>query len=130
MEEPGHTHEPVTYLFSGYARLPQNVSHQAVYKRVGVIAEVDEAGTIVDCSFTLVTGVARDFLSRLLKGRSVIDGRAETETLIRARYFGHSQGALIYALHRLFEDVDSSPLVSKETAEWNPGPGNTTGTRP
>lgn len=119
MEEPGHTHEPVTYLFSGYARLPQNVSHQAVYKRVGVIAEVDEAGTIVDCSSTLVTELARDFLSRLLRGRSVLEGRAETEMLIRTRYRAHSQGALIYALHKLFEAVDSSPLVLETPREWD-----------
>src|SRR5680860_1041258 len=31
-----------TYLFSGYARLPQNVSHQSLCKKVGVILEVDE----------------------------------------------------------------------------------------
>ncbi len=110
MDETGQSDMPVTYLFSGYARLPQDVSHQAVYKRVGVVAEVDQTGIIVDCSFTLVTGLAREFLSRLLKGRSVIHGRAETEALIRARYLGHSQGALIYALRRLFEEVDSSPL--------------------
>lgn len=114
MDETGQNDLPVTYLFSGYARLPQDVSHQAVYKRVGVVAEVDQAGTIVDCSFTLVTGLAREFLNRLLKGRSVLDGRAETEALIRARYLGHSQGALIYALRRLFEEVDSSQLMLKK----------------
>ncbi|MHB9150299.1 MAG: DUF3870 domain-containing protein [Thermoleophilia bacterium] len=112
MDEHDHSDTPVTYLFSGYARLPQNVSHQDVYKRVGVIAEVDQTGTIVDCSFTLVTELARDFLSRLLRGRSVLDERAEMETLIRTRYRAHSQGALIYALRKLFEAVDSSPLAS------------------
>ena len=110
MDETGQNDMPVTYLFSGYARLPHDVSHQAVYRRVGVVAEVDQGGIIVDCSFTLVTGLAREFLSRLLKGRSVLYARAETEALIRDRYLGHSQGALIYALRRLFEEVDSSPL--------------------
>lgn len=116
MDEHDRSDTPLTYLFSGYARLPQNVSHQDVYKRVGVIAEVDQAGTIVDCSSTLVTELARDFLSGLLKGRSVVDDRTEMETLIRTRYRAHSQGALIYALRKLFEAVDSSPLGSGEMA--------------
>lgn len=117
MDETGQNDTSVTYLFSGYARLPHDVSHQAVYKRVGVVAEVDQSGIIVDCSFTLVTGLAREFLSRLLKGRSVLYARAETEALIRDRYLGHSQGALIYALRRLFEEVDSSPLSPNQDTE-------------
>lgn len=105
-----------TFLFSGYARLPQNVSHQAVYKRVGVVAEVDGEGIIVECSSTLVTELARDFLAGLLCGRSVLKERDQMESLIRARYRGHSQGALIYALRKVFESVDVSPLVLGEAA--------------
>jgi len=105
-----------TLLFSGYARLPQNVSHQAVYKRVGVVAEVDGEGVIVECSSTLVTELARDFLAGLLCGRSVLKDRDEMEALIRARYRGHSQGALIYALRKVFEAVDISPLVLGDAA--------------
>lgn len=105
-----------TLLFSGYARLPQNVSHQAVYKRVGVVAEVDPEGVIVRCSSTLVTELARDFLSGLLCGRSVLNDRDVMESLVRARYRGHSQGALIYALRKVFEAVDASPLVLGDAA--------------
>jgi hypothetical protein len=108
--------EPVTYLFSGYARLPQDVSHQAVYKRVGVIVEVDEEGRVLDCSSTLVTELARDFLARLLRGRSVFSERDIMEQRIRRHYRGHSQGALIFALHKVFESVDQSPLVLGEGA--------------
>lgn len=105
-----------TFLFSGYARLPQNVSHQDVYKRVGVVAEVDGEGIIVECSSTLVTELARDFLAGLLCGRSVLKDRDQMESLIRARYRGHSQGALIYALRKVFEAVDISPLVLGDAA--------------
>ncbi|HZK48900.1 MAG TPA: DUF3870 domain-containing protein [Thermoleophilia bacterium] len=111
VDEHGQSDMPFTYLFSGYARLPQNVSHQALYERVSVVLEVDQRGIIVECSSTLVTALAGDFLNRLLKGRSVLDGRAATEDLIRARYRGHSQGALIYALRKALEAVDASPLV-------------------
>jgi len=61
-----------TYLFSGYARLPQDVSHQPVYGRVGVVLEVDGQGVVVGCSSTLLMDLARDFLARLLVGRSVL----------------------------------------------------------
>lgn len=101
-----------TYLFSGYARLPHDVSHQPVNARVGVVLEVDEAGLVVDVSSTLLTDLARNYLARLLRGRSVITERQEMETLVRLRYRGHSQGALIFALRRVFEAVDQSPIVN------------------
>jgi hypothetical protein len=106
--EPAHVS---TYLFSGYARLPHDVSHQPVNARVGVVLEVDEAGLVVDVSSTLLTDLARDYLARLLRGRSVVTERQEMESLVRLRYRGHSQGALIFALRRVFEAVDQSPIV-------------------
>jgi hypothetical protein len=115
------TSEPTTFLFSGYARLPQDVSHQAMYKRVGVVLEVDEAGVVVACSTTLMMASADDFFQRLLVGRNVLTGRREIEALVRYRYRGHSQGALVSALHKIFEAVDQSPLVPGAPA--GPAPG-------
>ena len=109
--------EPRTFLFSGYARLPQDVSHQAIHGRVGVILEVDEDGIIVDSSSTLMTPLAKDYFSRLLVGRSVMHDRQVLEELIRYRYRGHSQGALIFALRRAFENVDLSPLAAGATPQ-------------
>jgi hypothetical protein len=108
--------EPLTFLFSGYARLPQDVSHQAMYKRVGVVVEVDDKGVILGASTTLMMPVASDFFERLLLGRNVLTERAEIEALVRYRYRGHSQGALVSALHKAFEAVDLSPLVLGEAA--------------
>jgi hypothetical protein len=110
------TSEPTTFLFSGYARLPQDVSHQAIYKRVGVVLEVDDSGVVVTCSTTLLMISADDFFRRLLVGRNVLSGRREIEALVRYRYRGHSQGALVSALHKIFEAVDQSPLVLGEAA--------------
>ncbi|HEX5641145.1 MAG TPA: DUF3870 domain-containing protein [Thermoleophilia bacterium] len=107
---------PTTFLFSGYARLPQDVSHQAMYRRVGVVIEVDDKGLVVACSTTLMMPVASDFLERLLVGRNVLTERQEIEALVRYRYRGHSQGALVSALHKAFEAVDQSPLVLGEAA--------------
>ena len=100
-----------SFLFSGYARLPQDVSHQALYSRVGVVVEVDQNGRIIHCSCSLIMDLARDFLNRLLSGRSVITEREEIERELRYRYRGHSQSALIFALRKVFEAVDQSPLV-------------------
>lgn len=108
---PMYGKEPSTYLFSGYARLPHDVSHQPVNARVGVVVEVDAQGVIVDASSTLLTELARDFLARLLRARSVLTERAEIEAAIRQHYRGHSQGALVFALRRVFEAVDQSPIV-------------------
>ena len=107
----GPARDEITFLFSGYARLPQDVSHQAIYKRVGVVVEVGADGVILDCSTTLMMDVAREFFGRLLLGHSVLTERRELEALIRYRYRGHSQAALISALHKVFEAVDQSPLV-------------------
>jgi len=110
------TSEPTTFLFSGYARLPQDVSHQAMLKRVGVVLEVDEAGVVVACSTTLLMTSADDFFWRLLVGRNVLSERGAIEALVRYRYRGHSQSALVSALHKIFEAVDQSPLVLGEAA--------------
>lgn len=103
-----------SYLFSGYARLPQDVSHQALYQRVGVVVEVDEQGLIIHCDCTLLMGLARDFLDRLLIGRSVLTEREQIEEALRERYRGNSQGAIVFALRKLFEAVDQSPLAGGE----------------
>ena len=97
-----------TYLFSGYARLPQDVSHQNLHRRVGLVVEVDERGVITACSSTLLMDLARDFFARLLVGRSVVTERPEIEAAIREHYLGHSQAALLFALHQVFEAVDLS----------------------
>jgi len=102
-----------TYLFSGYARLPQDVSHQNVHRRVGLVVEVDERGVITACSSTLLMDLARDFFSRLLVGRSVVTERDEIEGAIHEFYLGHSKAALLFALHQVFEAVDQSAPFGK-----------------
>jgi hypothetical protein len=115
---------PTSFLFSGYARLPQDVSHQAMYRRVGVVIEVDDQGVILAASTTLMMPVASTFFEKLLLGRNVLTERQEIEAVVRYRYRGHSQGALISALHKAFEAVDQSPLVLGESG------GPSAGARP
>ncbi len=117
-----HEGPGTTYLFSGYARLPQDVSHQPLYGRVGVVLEVDGQGVVVGCSSTLLMDLARDFLARLLVGRSVLTERELIEATVRQRYRGHSQGALISALRKLFEAVDQSPIALGDQPAASPSP--------
>ncbi len=111
-----------TYLFSGYARLPQDVSHQNLHRRVGLVVEVDEHGVITGCSSTLLMDLARDFFARLLIGRSVVAERPEIEATVHEHYLGHSQAALLFALHQVFEAVDqSAPFAAKGRGAGAPG---------
>jgi hypothetical protein len=80
------------------------------------VVEVDRHGLVVGCSSTLVTELARDFLDRLLRGCSALDERDLMEELVRRHYRAHSQGALIFALRKVFEAVDQSVLVLGEQA--------------
>lgn len=108
---PGGNLSEETYLFTGYARLPQSISPEAVQRRVGIIVEVDAHGRVVACDSTLVTDLARGFLARLLEGLSVIDDREHMESVIRRKYRAQCQGALIFALRKVFDAVDQSVLV-------------------
>jgi hypothetical protein len=105
-----------TFLFSGYARLPQDVSHQALYKRIGVVVEVDPSGVIVAATSSLLMDLARDFFSRLVVGRNVLTEREQIEHEVRLHYRGHSQGALVSAMRKIYEAVDVSPLVADDHA--------------
>jgi hypothetical protein len=75
---------------------------------VGVVVEVDEKGMIVAASSTLLMDLAREFFERLVVGRSIVDERDQIEKLIRERYLGHSQAALLFAIHQVFDAVDQS----------------------
>lgn len=109
-----------TYLFSGYARLPQDVSHQALYRRLGIVVEVDESGVIERASSSLTIEVAQDFLSELLVGKSVISDGEAVEALIRQRYRGHSQGALMSAMRRIYESASLSDITWAPTKSQTP----------
>jgi len=75
---------------------------------VGIVVELDQRGVVTACSSTLLMDLARDFFARLLIGRSLVTERTEIEADIHTFYLGHSQAALLFALHQVFEAVDLS----------------------
>ncbi len=113
-----------SYLFSGYARLPQDVSHQALYSRVGVVVEVDQSGKILAATSTLIMDLSREFFSRLVSGYNIITERDAIEHALREYYLGHSQGALVSALRKIYESVDHSPLVAHADVEESTAGGH------
>jgi hypothetical protein len=112
-----------TWVFTGYAGLPQDAARQPLYNRLGVIVEVDAAGCIQAAEATLAMQVGRDFFDRLIKGKSVITEREEIVALIWERYLGSAQGALVNAMQRVFEAVDRSALVTGVAAGRHEGGG-------
>jgi len=110
-----------THLFAAYARLPSDVSHQQFMHRLGIAVEVAEDGTIVGCSSTLVMELAADYLRRQVVGKSVLDDRREIEERVHGHWHGQSQGAIVAALHNIFEAVDHSVIGEAGSA---PGHSN------
>ena len=88
-----------------------------MHRRVGIVVEVDQHGVVTACSSTLLIDLARDFFARLMSGRSLLTERAEIEADIHTYYLGHSQAALLFALHQVFEAVDQSAPFGPQRRE-------------
>jgi hypothetical protein len=96
--------DPDVVLVSGYARLPGGVTSQSQYEQLGVVLAVHiGTGVIVAADSTLLTGLARDFLRRLVEGLSVYDDAGEIVSRVQRRYAGQSGQALVAALRRCME---------------------------
>jgi len=83
---------------------------------VGVVVVVDETGTVLRSTTSLMMDVARDFFGELIAGLNVVTDRDEIEHAIRRRYRGHSQGALVSAMRKVYEAVDQSPIAARRPA--------------
>jgi hypothetical protein len=92
--------EPRETLFvTGYAKLPSGITAAELYKVVGLGLEVDASnGTVVAAECTLVTEVGRNFVARLLVGRSIDTDLAAMVQSIEGRYLGSAQKAIVTAL--------------------------------
>lgn len=92
-----------TILVSGYGRLPEGVASHNLYRTIGVIVVVDPDGIIIDADSTLLTRTAREFLRGLLMGRSLREPEDALLRVIRERYQGHTQGAILAAVRHLVD---------------------------
>ena len=95
-------------LFSGYAKLPSNITAGELYKVVGVVVVVDilrEVITDADC--TMATELARRYAAAAMRGYDLKQG---IEPLLRHMdqvYQGSAKKSLVTALRVIYDKYRS-----------------------
>ena len=86
-------------LFSGYARMPSNTTAQRIYEELALVAVIDmETGVIHNVECTMVTGLAKEFVSNLMIGYDMKQGIEPLVARIERQYQGHLKKALVSAI--------------------------------
>ena len=93
------TGERQSIFLTGYARLPAGIVASEVSEIVGIGLEVElPGGMIIDADCTLATRVAREFVRRILVGKSLQTDLELIQAEIGYRYHGNAQKALVAAM--------------------------------
>ncbi|MDN4522984.1 DUF3870 domain-containing protein [Fictibacillus fluitans] len=93
-----------TVMLAGHAKLPQGMAASDIYQTLTVTLETDVTyWVIVDASCTLATEHAQQFLSRLLRGYSLLDGLEPILQVLENHYHGKAQSALVAAAKDAFK---------------------------
>lgn len=88
-----------TVLISAYAKLPANTAAEEVYKVLALAVLVDlDSGTIVQADCSMVTQLARSYVSQLLVGYDLNGGAEGLLARFQRRYHGAAKKALETAL--------------------------------
>lgn len=91
-----------TIFIAGHARLPQGMAAKSMFETLTVTVEIDRKyGVILDASCTLATEHGREFVGRLLKGFSLLDGVEEAIQCVQEHYRGKATNAIVAALKDL-----------------------------
>lgn len=90
-------------MIAGYAKLPANITSEEVYHTIALVVVIDmRAGTIINAECSVVTQLAKDFISGLLVGYNMNDGADGLIDRLDSVYFGQVKKALITALKMVF----------------------------
>lgn len=82
-------------LFSGYARLPSNTTAQKIYEELALVVVIDmNTGVVHNAECTMVTGLAKEFVSNLIIGYDMNQGIEPLVKEMEHRYQGHLKKAL------------------------------------
>jgi hypothetical protein len=96
-------HDPNAILVSGYAKLPSNITAEAVYGVLAIAVVFDRrSGVILDAEASMVTELSKRFVSELLVGYSLNDGPEELIARFEEAYLGSSKKALETAIRSIF----------------------------
>ncbi|MBA4536302.1 DUF3870 domain-containing protein [Bacillus aquiflavi] len=91
-----------TVFIAGHAKLPAGMAAKSIFETLTITAEIDKKyGVIIDATCTLATDHGKDFISRLLKGYSLLDGIDEPLAELKKSYLGKAYNALASALKDL-----------------------------
>lgn len=100
------TEQPMvdTIFFTGYAKLPSNITAAKLYEVVAIGVEVNpQTGEIIACDCTLATKVARDFVNSLIVGYNLSNGIEELTDKFERRYYGSARKALTTSLKIMYD---------------------------
>ncbi len=101
-------------LFSGYAKLPSNTTAQKIYDELALVALIDmETGVIHNAECTMVTGIAKDFVSSLLVGYCMSRGTEPLVALVEHKYHGHLKKALVTAVKMIANEYNEAVRSQK-----------------
>ena len=85
-----------TSIFVGHAKPPANTVSGQMYTILSVVCEVEmTTGVIVAAEFTVATGLAKDYLNRLMAGRNLATDEDAIVAELERCYFSGTQKALI-----------------------------------
>lgn len=92
-----------TILISGYAKLPANITAESVYNTMVVAVRFDKRnGIILNAEASVVTELARTFISELFVGYNLNDGPEELLACFEAYYYGNAKKAIETAIRMVF----------------------------
>jgi hypothetical protein len=90
-------------LLSGYAKLPSNITAEAVFGVLAIAVLFDKrSGVIIDAEASMVTDLSKHFVSDLLKGYNLSDGPDGLIEQFEESYLGNSKKALETAIRSIF----------------------------
>lgn len=89
-------------LFSGYARLPSNTTAQKIYEELALVMVIDmNTGVVHNAECTMVTGLAKEFVSNLLIGYDMKQGIEPLVKKLEHKYQGHLKKALASSIRMI-----------------------------
>ena len=96
-------HQRNTILISGYAKLPSSTTAEVIYDILVVAALFDNrTGTIVEVEASMVTELAKRYISNLMVGYNLNDGPEGLIEIFEEYYHGNAKKALETAIRSLF----------------------------
>ncbi|NGQ96125.1 DUF3870 domain-containing protein [Brevibacillus sp. SYP-B805] len=94
---------PSCVLVAGFAQLPKGTTLYETYKTIGCVLIIDkENDRIVDASFTFIMGITNEFISSLVKGKSVHNGIDAIIEEIEKRFYVPPQKAVIQSVRAAY----------------------------